>query len=322
MRAKFFPFRVMAALLFPIAALNVAADLQGAPAKAWVAEGPDGHLRYATNASGDRIPDFSHAGYGGGGVKIPEVPVKITVRPSGGDDSKVIQAAVDEVAAAPSNNGFCGVVLLSSGTFNCSQPIVLSRDGVVLRGSGTNRLTGSTIMMTGTAHVCILFKGVTVHKEEPGSAVAVTDSYLPCGGTSVTVADATGFRAGGEVVVKRAFSKQWIHSMGMDNLIRDGRNQVWMKENGLLSYDRRIRSIQGKRLVLDLPFSDAIDLKLTAPGGVTVTKMLDDDRPLGYYGVRNGDEVHVVDTDPHSLSRDGGLDDAVHGRGRVAQGRA
>ncbi len=32
-------------------------------------------------------------------------------------------------------------------------------------------------------------------------------------------------------------------------------------------------------------------------------------RPLGYYGVQNGNEIHVVDTDPHSLSRDGGLDD-------------
>jgi tubulin-folding cofactor B len=25
--------------------------------------------------------------------------------------------------------------------------------------------------------------------------------------------------------------------------------------------------------------------------------------------VQNGNEIHVVDTDPHSLSRDGGLDD-------------
>lgn len=44
-------------------------------------------------------------------------------------------------------------------------------------------------------------------------------------------------------------------------------------------------------------------------GGATVAVMLDDERPLGYYGVTNGMEIHVVDRDPFSLSRDGGLDD-------------
>ena len=283
MHALFFPFRFMTPLVVLIAALTIAGGVHGAPAKAWVTEGPGG-LHYETNGAGDRIPDFSHAGYGGGGVKIPDVPIKKTVKPCGGDDSKVIQTAVDEVAAMPTKDGFCGAVLLAQGTFNCSEPIVFSRDGVVLRGSGTSRLTGSTIAMTGTAHVCIIFKGLTVHKEEPGAKAAVTDSYLPCGGTSVTVADASRFRAGDKVVIKRAFSKQWIHSMGMDNLIRDGRRQVWMKENGLLSCDRSIRLIEGKRLVLDLPFSDAINSKLLAPGDVTVTKV-SQDRQLAHCGL-------------------------------------
>ena len=44
-------------------------------------------------------------------------------------------------------------------------------------------------------------------------------------------------------------------------------------------------------------------------GERTVCKMLDDARPLGFYGVTNGMEIHVVDTDPFSLSRNGGLDD-------------
>lgn len=38
--------------------------------------------------------------------------------------------------------------------------------------------------------------------------------------------------------------------------------------------------------------------------------MMDDDtRPLGYYGVQNGMQIHVIDSDPYSLSRNGGLED-------------
>lgn len=37
--------------------------------------------------------------------------------------------------------------------------------------------------------------------------------------------------------------------------------------------------------------------------------MLDDSKMLGFYSVQNGMRIHVVDNDPLSLSRNGGLDD-------------
>src|SRR5205085_11984109 len=52
----------------------------------WVSVGPDGKLQYKTLPNGDHIMDFSWAGYMGGGVALPIVPVKVTVNPSGGDD--------------------------------------------------------------------------------------------------------------------------------------------------------------------------------------------------------------------------------------------
>src|SRR6476619_4480921 len=52
----------------------------------WVYPGPDGKLVYKTTPAGDKIMDFSHAGYMGGGVAIPDVPVKITVKPEGRED--------------------------------------------------------------------------------------------------------------------------------------------------------------------------------------------------------------------------------------------
>ena len=47
----------------------------------WVGIGPDGRLVYKTTPNGDRIMDFSSAGYMGGGVALPVVPVKTMKRP-------------------------------------------------------------------------------------------------------------------------------------------------------------------------------------------------------------------------------------------------
>jgi hypothetical protein len=67
-----------------LAALAAAAGGWGAPAapqatSQWVSPGPDGRLVYKALPAGDRIMDFSHAGYMGGGVALPTVAVRTTV---------------------------------------------------------------------------------------------------------------------------------------------------------------------------------------------------------------------------------------------------
>jgi len=52
-----------------------------------------------------------------------------------------------------------------------------------------------------------------------------------------------------------------------------------------------------------------MELHLKDSDGNLLARMLDESRALGYYGVCSGMNIHVVDTDPFSLSRDGGLDD-------------
>src|SRR5262245_19219353 len=88
--------------LFAVAVALPAAATSDEPAREaksqWVYPGPDGKLVYKTTPAGDRIMDFSHAGYMGGGVKLPDVAVKQTVKPSGEeDDTATIQAALDTV---------------------------------------------------------------------------------------------------------------------------------------------------------------------------------------------------------------------------------
>jgi len=231
----------------------------------WVHFAADGKLVYKMLPGGDRIIDFSHAGYGGGGVKLPVVPVEKTVSPSGGDDSAAIQAAVDTVSTMPLKNGFRGAVLLEPGTFHCEKPITISQDGVVLRGSGSDG-NGTIIEMTGTPHTCLILLGAPLKfpKESPSDVYPVTDSIVPSGGTSLSVKDATGLSAGDTVLVRWLRTASWIQFMGMDNLIRDGKLQSWIKADSAVSFQRKIQAIDGNRIVLDVPLTDSIDSKFLA----------------------------------------------------------
>ena len=69
----------------------------------WVYPDASGKLVYKTTKKGDRIMDFSHAGYKGGGVPLPNVPVRLTVHPleREKDCTDYIQKAIDMVSALP-----------------------------------------------------------------------------------------------------------------------------------------------------------------------------------------------------------------------------
>src|SRR5436190_13366396 len=106
-------------------------------ASKWVYLGADQKLHYQTTPRGDRIMDFSHAGYKGGGVTPPTVRTMRTVQPSSGDNTAQIQAAIDAVASvAPDVDGFRGAVLLAPGVFETAGTLTIGASGVFLRGSG------------------------------------------------------------------------------------------------------------------------------------------------------------------------------------------
>src|ERR1019366_4945043 len=90
--------------------------------------------------------DFSYAGYKGGGANPPMVPAAISVRPAGGDDTELLQQAIDRVSALPPReNGFRGAVLLRPGRYRVAGHLEMRTSGLVLRGSGN-----ATIVATGT----------------------------------------------------------------------------------------------------------------------------------------------------------------------------
>ena len=124
------------AVIFFINALLInAQDIP--PTTTLVYPGTDGKLVYVADSLGNKIPDFSNAGYKGGGVPIPYVAIKETVWPVLGDNSANIQAAIDRVSALPLDaSGFRGAVLLKMGTYELEKPLNIKASGVVLRGEG------------------------------------------------------------------------------------------------------------------------------------------------------------------------------------------
>jgi hypothetical protein len=110
---------LLAAVLLGLAAGVAAAGPGHAAQFTWISF-TNGHLVYAQDSQGNRIPDYSYAGYGGGGVPIPTVPTKVTVpAPSGGDDTGALQSAFTKAAALPLDaNGFRGAVQLAKGTYH------------------------------------------------------------------------------------------------------------------------------------------------------------------------------------------------------------
>ncbi|NMB51591.1 MAG: hypothetical protein GX999_04640, partial [Bacteroidales bacterium] len=106
-----------------------------APTTKLVYPGTDGRLVYSPDSLGNTIPDFSNAGYKGGGVSLPYVAVKETIWPVKGNSTPIIQAAIDRVSAlSPDASGFRGAVLLRAGIYELEAPITIKASGVVLRG--------------------------------------------------------------------------------------------------------------------------------------------------------------------------------------------
>jgi len=299
------------AIVLSWCALAGAALAAEPPTSQWVHPGADGRLVYKTTPAGDRILDFSFAGYMGGGVAIPDVPVKKTVKPGGGgDDKAAIQAAIDEVSAMPLQDGFRGAVLLAPGTFLCSKPINITASGLVLRGSGMEGTSRSTIKLTGNPHLAISVKapaaprgrGAAPAGEGDGfksAQTSIADQYVPSGVNSFHVADAAGFSIGDWIAIRRPVTEAWIKFMHMDDLVRDGKPQTWIRAGTFTTTERKIAAVSGNTITLDVPLSDSFDARYLNPPGTVVVKI----RPpaeLSQVGIEN---LHI-ESPPQPINHD------------------
>src|SRR5882724_8396520 len=148
----------------------------------WVFVGPDGKLHYKTDPRGNRIMDFSHAGYQGGGVRIPSPAAAVKLTPVAGDNTAQIQAAVEEAAKkAPA------AVVLGAGEYEVAGTLTIATSGIVLRGEN-----GAVVRLTGKPHRLLDIRGSDTWATE-GAAVPIVDDYVASGTTSFRVDSAAGF---------------------------------------------------------------------------------------------------------------------------------
>jgi hypothetical protein len=220
----------------------------------------NGSLNYApfamegqTNAV-NFIPDFSHAGYMGGGVALPDVPAVITLSPSGEDDTEMIQAAIDEVEAmAPDDDGFRGAVLLQSGCYEVEGQLYIEKSGVVLRGEGQGIYGTVLYANLRTKHDFITVQGTGSGIErDNASKQEITTPYVHLGAYSFEIEDASAYSVGDTIVVRRTPNQQWINDTGMEPI-------GWTPSSYTINHERVITGISGNTITINVPIVDVME---------------------------------------------------------------
>jgi hypothetical protein len=238
--------------------------------------GKKNKMVYVSDYKGNKIMDFSNAGYKGGGVKLPDVPVKEVVEPGEGDDTARIQAAIDRVEQIPANEqGFRGAVLLKRGKFEVSGTLYIRAGGIVLRGEGDGE-RGTIIHGTGTTKRNLLMIGAASGpKIDTATRADIADLYVPSSARTFRVADASNYQIGDQIIIRRVGNDRWIHEIGMDYIYNrpGGGATQWSAFN--LDFDRVITAIDGNEITVDAPISNAIERKW---GGGAIYKYTDAER--------------------------------------------
>jgi hypothetical protein len=238
-----------------------------------VSLGVSGKLEYRTYSnigqsnSVNVIPDFSFAGYNGGGVVLPMVPVTETVQPMSGNAKAAIQAAIDKVSSFPLNtNGFRGAVLLKSGRYEVNGSLYIKASGVVLRGEGQNTpdKEGTEIIASSpTQHDFIQFRGNEITTSDPAGAKRISSPYVPTGAISFDLENITGLSVGDLITVTRTPNDAWINALDMAQF-------GWVASSYRISYERVITGISGNTITINIPIVQVME---TGFGGGEIVKI-------------------------------------------------
>ena len=231
-------------------------------------ENVGGRLVYSPYENGDRIPDFSYAGYKAGEEAIPAVAVKVTVPAKNGDATLRIQSALDYVASLPlDKNGFRGAVLLEKGTFEVQGALKIKASGVVLRGSGMNE-KGTILLGAGTDRETL----ITIAGKDNRSfseKVNLSDTYVPVNALKISVAKGSSFKAGDLIQIQRPSTLSWIEKLGTYHFGGGETALGWKPGTRDILIDRKVLAVNGSTLTLDAPITTSLD---TTYGIATVAK--------------------------------------------------
>jgi len=244
------------------------------------------------------IPDFSHAGYMGGGVSLPtDIAIRVTVFPEEGDDARRIQSAINFVEnLEPDQNGFRGIALIKAGHYSLQNVLTIKKSGVVLRGEGQG-LNGTVLHSNPRVeHSVITILGADGIGKDLNTKETITTDYVPVGSYSFDVENASDFEVGQKIVVTRTPNQFWIDELGMDySTLCKGKSGCvgWTPDAYTIDHERVITNIFGNTITTNIPIVDVIESKY---GGGSISKIQSSKR-ISQCGVENMRIQSFYDTD-------------------------
>jgi hypothetical protein len=228
----------------------------------------NGKVAYTPDAEGNRVPDFSFAGYMAGERPIPMADIKVVVPVRSGDATLRIQSAINYVSKLPvGKDGLRGAVLLQQGTYEVGGTLKIAASGVIIRGAGMSD-NGTVILATGLDRIGVI-RIVGKNNRVVDSPVPITDNFVPVNANKITAANTSSFKVGNNLIVHRSSTKNWIDEINTEHFGGGITSLAWKAGQREIYWDRKITEINGNVLTLDAPITTALDSKY---GGATASK--------------------------------------------------
>jgi hypothetical protein len=246
-------------VVLPLAGLSYAQTWQSTI----VRMGITGKLEYAADKEGNRIPDFSYAGYKNGSVPIPSIAVVDSVSPIAGDNTANIQSAINRVASRSFDaKGFRGALLMKAGNYRISGTLLLNASGLVLRGVGegsdslANTIIKATSDSTRQPTVLIAGGGTGGSNSSAWSGslttnVSIISDSVHVGDRTFQVADASQFTIGDNIIIVHPKSTAWLSAIDFGGVPNN--TSYWAGQSLPIPYNRFITAINGTTITIDAP---------------------------------------------------------------------
>lgn len=226
-------------------------------------------LTYVADDQGNRIADFSWAGYHRGEAPIPDVPTVLGIGPVAGDNTENLQQAIDELGALPLGvDGLRGAVLLAPGEYEIHGTVRLQHSGVVLRGAGDGDDPATSTILRAIGDephqrtVLVVGSGANDRwqPELPGTRSDIVSERVPVGARTFEVADPSLYAVGDHVVIVHPCTDAWLAAVDYGGTGEDG---PWTVDSQPLVFKRQILAIAGATLTIDAPVFNHLDRALS-----------------------------------------------------------
>ncbi len=212
----------------------------------------------AYNEEGDKIGDFSYAGFYAGKYELPvteNLHTALELSPSGtDDDTDLIQNAIDSVYSLYPDLKI-KVIKLKAGIYNINKNGINLKSGILLSGEGQGP-TGTILY----AKERVKHNVITVMGKEPvkiGSDSLILDKYIKSGSNiiNVSIEDAKQYKKGDRIVIYHPSTYEWIKGIEMADMINIfGDNNSWKPDLVDMYTERTVTNVSGREITVDFPF--------------------------------------------------------------------